>query len=400
MSRRLDTGTPRLRGGVRLAVILLARLAIGTAVVSSLWTVAPLAFGWTSTIVVSGSMMPRIHPGDIVVSQPIDAAEVRPGQPVLVENPAKPGHLLLHRVVRRTADGSLVTKGDANDAEDSAPVPASSVRALPRLLVRYVGLPLYWRSIGAYQPLLLTAVAFAVLLAIAVQYDAPRSRPTRPGRRDGTPRHRRGSNRRRRQTYRRRLRRPMPVGPAPVLRGATAAVAAAAVLSIGPAQATSHSAKATGTNSWQSGTVTFGPNSPAGALFAINTAIAGSYGTACVKVTYTGSLPAQARLYVSSTTGGGLETYLGVQVRSGTGTASNCSDFSAGSTDYNAVGLTDATKTLATLQAASHDYAGGVGSWTVTTGSTRTYQVSWLMLPDNNATSRTVTFGLTWEAQG
>jgi hypothetical protein len=185
----------------------------------------------------------------------------------------------------------------------------------------------------------------------------------------------------------------------PVRAAVAGGAAVAAVMATGTAQANYNSVKSTGSNSWQSGYVTFGANSPAGSLFTINSAVAGSFGTKCVKLSYTGSLPAQVRVYVSSVTGGGFETYLGVQVRSGTGNSSTCSDFAATTTEYNATGLTDTSKTLAALQTASHDYATGAGTWNATTGATRTYQVSWLALPDNAATSRTVTFALTWEAQ-
>lgn len=155
----------------------------------------------------------------------------------------------------------------------------------------------------------------------------------------------------------------------------------------------------TGTNSWQTGTVTFAANSPAGALFSVTGAIAGSFGQRCVKVTYTGSLAAQARFYLSSVGGTGLATYLTVQVRSGSGDNADCSDFTSSSTVFNGTGLLDSTQTLALLNSTSSSYATGLGAWAVTANATRTYQFSWRVRPTNLAASKTATFGLTWEAR-
>ncbi|WIM93785.1 signal peptidase I [Actinoplanes oblitus] len=148
---------------------LLARISLGTAAVAVLWSVLLIPFGWTSAVVVSGSMMPEIRAGDVAIASPIDPADVRPGQPILVDNPAKPGRLLLHRVVRRNPDGSFVTRGDANRVDDSLPVPPGSVRGLPRLLVRYVGLPVYWHARGDYRHLTVTAGLLVTLGLLAAK---------------------------------------------------------------------------------------------------------------------------------------------------------------------------------------------------------------------------------------
>ncbi|GAB3870347.1 hypothetical protein ACFPIJ_37460 [Dactylosporangium cerinum] len=89
---------------------------------------------------------------------------MRPGQVVVVEDPARPGTLLVHRVVRRNADGSLTTKGDANASVDQAAVPAANVRGLARLLrVPMAGLPALWLRQGRWAPV---TAAFVVLIAL------------------------------------------------------------------------------------------------------------------------------------------------------------------------------------------------------------------------------------------
>ncbi|MFC4065424.1 hypothetical protein [Actinoplanes subglobosus] len=157
------------RAWARLVVILAARITIGTAVVGVLWSIIPVAFGWTSVVVTSGSMGPRIRAGDVAIASPATGAEMMPGQPVLADNPVRPGTMLLHRVIRRNPDGTLVTKGDANPTEDSTPVAPGAVEGRPRLLVRWIGLPVYWQGVGEHRKVALTLVAGLVLTIIATR---------------------------------------------------------------------------------------------------------------------------------------------------------------------------------------------------------------------------------------
>jgi hypothetical protein len=159
---------------------------------------------------------------------------------------------------------------------------------------------------------------------------------------------------------------------------------------------------ASGSNSWSTGTVTFGPNSPATAMFTVSDAKPGSTGNACVKITYTGSLPARVRLYVASgaLTGTGLGTYLSLQVNEGTGSDADCGDFARSAIDYNATGLSDYTKTLGAFAGSAVSHATGVSAWdNVTSGATMTYQFRYLLQPDNAAAGRTANVTFTWEAQ-
>lgn len=139
------------------------------------WSVVPSFAGWSSEVVVSGSMMPRIAPGDVVVSQPVEAGSLRPGQVILVSNPARPGTLLMHRLVSRYPDGSLKTRGDANAEEDSTPVPAAMVRGLPRLRIPYVGLPMLWLREGQYVPVGLAALL--LMAAVVIGLGRPSAEP-------------------------------------------------------------------------------------------------------------------------------------------------------------------------------------------------------------------------------
>jgi hypothetical protein len=158
---------------------------------------------------------------------------------------------------------------------------------------------------------------------------------------------------------------------------------------------------ATPASQWNAGTVSFGTNSPATALFAASGAKPGSSGAACVKLTYTGSAAATVRMYLvgADLTGTGLGQYLTVQLLEGSGNAADCSDFASAATVYNATGLTDASKTLAAFSAAAYNYATGLGAWAATQNATRTYRINWLLQGNNAAQSLTANATFTWEAQ-
>lgn len=129
------------------------------------WALMPAALGWEPALVVSGSMMPAVRPGDIVVVAPVPRATLAKikGMIVLMEDPAVPGNLLLHRAVGHMPDGALVTKGDANYDQDRAPVPLSTVHGVARLRVPYAGLPVLWLRTGRTVPVVALALALLML---------------------------------------------------------------------------------------------------------------------------------------------------------------------------------------------------------------------------------------------
>ncbi|HEY2743200.1 MAG TPA: S24/S26 family peptidase [Polyangia bacterium] len=69
-----------------------------------------------------GSMRPLFAPGDLLLVRPASAADVRPGDAVIVEID---GQLLCHRLVY-VADDRVVTRGD-NIADCDAPLPARAI---------------------------------------------------------------------------------------------------------------------------------------------------------------------------------------------------------------------------------------------------------------------------------
>lgn len=157
-----------------------AGAVLGTGAVLVAWTVVPAVLGWSADVVVSGSMQPTLQVGDVVVARPVAAAELRPGQVLVVEDPDHPGAHRVHRLVGTDA-GGLHLQGDANGAPDSSPVSPDAVVGVATVRVPAVGWPLVrWRA-GAVGPLVGVGLAVAGLVALALVHREEPG-PAAPGR--------------------------------------------------------------------------------------------------------------------------------------------------------------------------------------------------------------------------
>ncbi|CAN5224732.1 hypothetical protein BH09ACT6_BH09ACT6_16030 [soil metagenome] len=171
-----------------LIVRLLARGYLVLLVALAACATLPMAFGLTGTVVQSGSMMPHIRVGDVVLSRPLPVdAETPLGRVVTFIAPAgsaEPG-IRLHRIVGTNPDGSLITAGDANHDADSAPLARADIIAVGCLLVPWIGLPAYWFQHGLVLPL--AGWLAVTLLALIIEFLA--SREETKDRRDRRSRH-------------------------------------------------------------------------------------------------------------------------------------------------------------------------------------------------------------------
>jgi signal peptidase I len=163
------------------------RLAAGIVGRSWLWflgacltvTLLPLLFGWQPFVIITGSMEPGISAGDVVLVSPDPVIDDTLGRVISFEDPARPGHVLTHRVAAINDDGTLTTKGDANPTADNVPVPQEMVTGMGRLLVQFVGLPVVWVRSADWLPLLLhLALLVGAIAATALDYE-PDLRPAR-----------------------------------------------------------------------------------------------------------------------------------------------------------------------------------------------------------------------------
>lgn len=181
----------------------------GLAMVASLvlWSLLPALLGWAPRVILSGSMEPRIHSGDVIVTRDAQGASLSKGQVITVQDPDHPEKTRTHRFVRYDADGTIVTRGDANAEADSSHVTPADVLGIGVIRVPYVGRPAYWMAQHNYGALGLTFLLLGVCVigafpgrpkgpdsdsdADSTTRPTPRTRRTRPVRSARTSRRRR-----------------------------------------------------------------------------------------------------------------------------------------------------------------------------------------------------------------
>ena len=115
-----------------------AAIVIGVVLVAG--SVYPKVRGWEPLVVLTQSMEPLLHPGDVVVVEPVSGKDVAVGDVVTYR--ASDASLITHRVVevqRSTYAGredTIIVQGDANNVPDD-PLVASQV--VGRMLYRMPG---------------------------------------------------------------------------------------------------------------------------------------------------------------------------------------------------------------------------------------------------------------------
>ena len=151
----------------RLAVAVAARAVLFSLIGGLLWAALPMAWGWTSTTVMSDSMAPRILAGDVVVTMPLPASSISIGRVVLVDDPDHAARLRLHRYVAQNATGDLVLRGDANPAVDSSSVSPDHVHGVAVIRTPFIASPIVWAQHGQWGLVAATAVALVGLVLLA-----------------------------------------------------------------------------------------------------------------------------------------------------------------------------------------------------------------------------------------
>ncbi|MGU3410431.1 hypothetical protein ACLBWP_10005 [Microbacterium sp. M1A1_1b] len=164
----------------RVVVATLARAVVVTLLGMALWAAAPAVLGWHPTTVMTGSMEPRLRPGDVVVSRPVAPAALRLGQVLLADDPDQPGHLRLHRAVADGPDRTITTKGDANPGDDSTPLERSAVHGVGALRIPFVATPIVWMRGGEWAKVALLVLAFAAVLWLCTVDGSLRRAPSDP----------------------------------------------------------------------------------------------------------------------------------------------------------------------------------------------------------------------------
>lgn len=147
-------------------------------------------------------------------------------------------------------------------------------------------------------------------------------------------------------------------------------------------------------NSFSAGTVTIGDDDSDGVLFNLTGLKPNDTSEKCIKVTYTGSLPASVKIYGSGS--GSLGQYLTLSVTRGTIASPSfpsCTGFTA---DGGGGGLYSGN-----LSAFPGSYAAGIsdtnGSWS--NGEAHVYKLSVTVQDDNAAQGLSASQSFTWEAR-
>jgi signal peptidase len=107
----------------------------------------PGAVGMRSFTVMSGSMEPTIHVGDVVIDKKISPLAAHPGDVVTFSDPSGRKRLITHRIRSMSVLGHTVqvtTKGDANNTVERWTVPANGHIGRVEVRVWKLGYPLVY----------------------------------------------------------------------------------------------------------------------------------------------------------------------------------------------------------------------------------------------------------------
>ena len=157
----------------------------------------------------------------------------------------------------------------------------------------------------------------------------------------------------------------------------------------------------------EAGSVKLSDNGDGSSMLSLSGAVPGNTTSACIRVTYAGTLPASVRLH-GTTTGTGLDQYLDLKVTRGVYSPTepafkSCTNFQADGTNY--IGAGNGVIYNGTLQAYADDYAsalvdplpGSPESWT--TGEVHVYRLDVTLQNDFSAQNKDAAQAFRWEAR-
>ena len=125
-------------------------------------------------VVSSGSMVPVLNVGDIIIVRGVDPQTVTVGTIIIFHSPYEYDMPIVHRVVAVLNEGGSLffqTKGDHNEIQDGWKVPAANLMGVYVMKIPYVGLI----SLELRGPLGVTLIILLVALIILVEYSESKS---------------------------------------------------------------------------------------------------------------------------------------------------------------------------------------------------------------------------------
>jgi hypothetical protein len=157
-----------------------------------------------------------------------------------------------------------------------------------------------------------------------------------------------------------------------------------------------------GVNSFSTGTVAITDNDSGTALFSVTALKPGSTGTACIRVTYSGSLAAAVKLYTAASPAAAatnsLDTYITLQVEEGAFSVQPaypaCTTFTANPVTPIYNGL------LSNFTSTETSYATGSGTWAPSGSATKDYRFTYTLSNSapNSVTNSSASLTFEWEA--
>ena len=127
-------------------------------------TVGPKLYPFQTFYVRTGSMVPTVPVGALVVATRAPASALGTGDIVVFERPDRPGVMVVHRISAVEVDQAgrvFVTKGDANSAPDAWRIPATGTGWRYAYSIPRAGFVVGWLHIALSQRGWLGAVAIA-----------------------------------------------------------------------------------------------------------------------------------------------------------------------------------------------------------------------------------------------
>lgn len=126
--------TPSTIAGIVLCVIFIPIIAVNIVLIVGSYIHPddlPGVFGVKPTVVLSGSMEPKIQTGDLIFIQEADTTSLKEGDIICY---LSSGKAVTHRIISMSVgeDGKIqyITQGDANNAEDSLPVEPDQIQGV------------------------------------------------------------------------------------------------------------------------------------------------------------------------------------------------------------------------------------------------------------------------------
>ena len=113
----------------------------------------------------SGSMVPTLNVGDLIVVQGTPATEIKVHDIIVFHEPGIPSTLIVHRVIEvLNESGELLfrTKGDHNPGPDPWEVPASGL--VGKVIASYAGIGWVFIVLDYLRPILWVALAITAII--------------------------------------------------------------------------------------------------------------------------------------------------------------------------------------------------------------------------------------------